>query len=863
MAIGKNIMELIFRVKADGAKKDIKQVGDGLKKVGIGGKVAQKGLGFMSKGFKGVGLAMKAAGIGLFVGLLSQLTGLFSQNQKTADTFSRIMIKLQPVFDAVGKVVEVLAAGLEKMVDWIVQAIDWIGGLIGLSTGFGDSVNASADALVNQRKKVQLLEAELGLLQLQYQREAELMRQIRDDESLSIQERIDANFELGKVLEQQLQHEKSVAMESLRLAELELSRNKENIDLQVELTNAKTKLAEIDERITGQRSEQLTNLNSLNRDRAAQQKEAATKREEQLKKEAEMLQNLIDLQNEDIETKKKAYKTINEQFDNAEEANKAQIDALEKRKKAELAALDASVQGAKKNIEAQKGVTAGIEEELVVLEDTNKKKKQSVEDLIQEEIKAFSAGSDNFSDYNKKIESVLIDKEEELLKRRQRTLAAEGDDRITSLEEYEKYMEEYIAITQDKYDDYIDELGYVNIYNRDQHNANIGVLEDSLTRIKNAASLTNDAIVATTEEQLNQSMQSAASSEQIIANSINKRLEIEKRYAKEIEATELSLDDTTLKLQEQADEKLFLHFETAQQKEIRLATEKYAELLGASKNNAEMTKRVEDDKVRALEKINQKYIDAQKVDKTEFNNYLKVQDKNAREKELMELEEHLAKVLAIEGLSDEEKLLAEEEYIRRWDELNDKHNEEDLEKKKAKQRELEDMALQGMNLMVAIAGENAKKELSILEKKFKNGEMSEKEYVKQKNAIEKKQAKKERNAALVQIAVDTARGISAAVKAGAGVPFPANIAAIATGVLSVLSGIAAAKAAMNESAGAGETDLPGDTDTDTGEDNTGAVPGITFGAAGSEQAPVQAYVVETDISNAQALQSELDLQSTL
>ena len=47
------------------------------------------------------------------------------------------------------------------------------------------------------------------------------------------------------------------------MAELELSSNQDNVDLQVALINAKNELADLDERITGQRSEQLTNLNAL------------------------------------------------------------------------------------------------------------------------------------------------------------------------------------------------------------------------------------------------------------------------------------------------------------------------------------------------------------------------------------------------------------------------------------------------------------------------------------------------------------------------------------------------------------------------------------------------------------------------
>jgi hypothetical protein len=47
--------------------------------------------------------------------------------------------------------------------------------------------------------------------------------------------------------------------------------------------------------------------------------------------------------------------------------------------------------------------------------------------------------------------------------------------------------------------------------------------------------------------------------------------------------------------------------------------------------------------------------------------------------------------------------------------------------------------------------------------------------------------------ALSQVVSDTARGITGAIAAGAGVPFPGNLAAIASGVAAVLSGVAQAK----------------------------------------------------------------------
>jgi len=122
--------------------------------------------------------------------------------------------------------------------------------------------------------------------------------------------------------------------------------------------------------------------------------------------------------------------------------------------------------------------------------------------------------------------------------------------------------------------------------------------------------------------------------------------------------------------------------------------------------------------------------------------------------------------------------------------------------------------------------------------------------------------------ALTSILIDTARGISGAIAAGAGLPFPANLGAIATGVASVLSGIAQAKAVFKKVKGGGNDDLdtPDNIQTAVAEQGIGAltpnIQAIDQPQLG-ESTPVQAFVVETEISNAQALQEELDLQATL
>jgi hypothetical protein len=123
---------------------------------------------------------------------------------------------------------------------------------------------------------------------------------------------------------------------------------------------------------------------------------------------------------------------------------------------------------------------------------------------------------------------------------------------------------------------------------------------------------------------------------------------------------------------------------------------------------------------------------------------------------------------------------------------------------------------------------------------------------------------------LAGILIDTAKGVSGAIAAGAGLPFPLNLGAIATGVASVLAGIANAKAVLGKVKGGGGTggDTSVNVPTAGGSTPQGLGPqdvnmeAIEQPELGTGQ-PTQAFVVENDISNAQALQQELDLQSTL
>ncbi len=136
-----------------------------------------------------------------------------------------------------------------------------------------ESAKATAE-LGNQAK---ISEAKLKGLVEQYDREAELQRQIRDDVSKSFEERIAANEELGRVLDEQSEAMLKLADISIAAAAAELRLNKDNIDAQVAYQEALNERAAIEAQITGFRSEQLVNLVALEKEQAEIQKENAKK----------------------------------------------------------------------------------------------------------------------------------------------------------------------------------------------------------------------------------------------------------------------------------------------------------------------------------------------------------------------------------------------------------------------------------------------------------------------------------------------------------------------------------------------------------------------------------------------------------
>ena len=243
-----------------------------------------------------------------------------------------------------------VATGLDE-----VQQKAALDGIANFAKNVQESTKASiaqADALVQLRKEVELAEVEQRKLMLQYQNEAELQRQIRDDISLTIKERQAANKRLGEILDEQIEKETELAEKRLELANAEIAVSGETTELLRQRAEAELELIDLQERITGQRSEQLTNQKQLEQElfdfrnelRLAEL-EGRDKEIEELQQHYDNLSEIARLAGEDrfeVEAQRaEALNDLNQKFyeedkQNAIKAAKEKADAEEKINQAKI-----------------------------------------------------------------------------------------------------------------------------------------------------------------------------------------------------------------------------------------------------------------------------------------------------------------------------------------------------------------------------------------------------------------------------------------------------------------------------------------------------------------------------------------------
>ena len=227
------------------------------------GKEAKQSFGEAETAVKGVKEEVRETGKGIKD--LIRGFGSLALITKATDAASEAFTQNQ-------KVVDVLNTGIFTVQIAVSNLIDYFTGAKSSLREAFSGVTAQARELVELQKLAALGEVQRIKLQFEYQTLAEQARQLRDDELLSIDERLAANKLLNDILEEQLAKEKQAVGAKVAAAQAEYNRiqNTENL---VALEQARVELIDIEERIISQTSEYLMNQRSLERERLDIQKQ--------------------------------------------------------------------------------------------------------------------------------------------------------------------------------------------------------------------------------------------------------------------------------------------------------------------------------------------------------------------------------------------------------------------------------------------------------------------------------------------------------------------------------------------------------------------------------------------------------------
>tara|TARA_R110000824_G_scaffold65291_1_gene170139 strand:+ start:1485 stop:3026 length:1542 start_codon:yes stop_codon:yes gene_type:complete len=281
---------------------------------------AKGGFKGMGLAIKGMGTALKAAGIGIVVALMAKLMQVFASNQKVVDTFNTTMTGLSIAFndlfrylddnyttikgylkglftDPLGELAKLgegiqqffinkmsgavtvlkgawtimsnltnpkkMAEGLALIAVGTLQAgkdiADIYADIESSVSNYIGTVTDQAKGLTALEKAARAAGTEYNLLNAEFLKEAELQRQIRDDVSKTFAVRIEANEELGRILEKQEELQRAAIQKQVDSALALHNIDKTNLDNKIAYQETLVAQAQLEEAIGGQRSEQLTN----------------------------------------------------------------------------------------------------------------------------------------------------------------------------------------------------------------------------------------------------------------------------------------------------------------------------------------------------------------------------------------------------------------------------------------------------------------------------------------------------------------------------------------------------------------------------------------------------------------------------
>jgi hypothetical protein len=261
---------------------------------------------------------------------------LGDKDPKTIKELRKNIKATQKDIDQVGK--DFIKSGkdiTDNFIEAATEVIDFGGKAVqNLSKISVTAAYEQASALVDARNNAAVAAAQQGRLVEIYDRQAETLRQIRDEERNSIPERIAANNKLKDVLDQQEKAMLRQADLQIQAAQMEYNKSK-TVENQVALTEAQANREGVLAQIQGLRSEQLANDLALQKEadeliKARTESEVTLSIERQkaeaefIKEEDRKIQKLIDISKQERELQ---LARLQEQIDIHKEGTQARLDA--------------------------------------------------------------------------------------------------------------------------------------------------------------------------------------------------------------------------------------------------------------------------------------------------------------------------------------------------------------------------------------------------------------------------------------------------------------------------------------------------------------------------------------------------------
>jgi len=426
-------------------------------------------------------LAIIATGIGALIILGVALFTALKNNESASNKFAKSLAGIKGIVNAVMSVLVPLGSFL---IDKIGAAFEFVGAaaekgmrlvskglaLIGFDKAaksvdnFTNSVKGSiqntqrladAEAKYNDQKRLSTK------IQLDFQKQAEKLRQIRDDESKGTAARIKANEQLGATLKKQQGAELSIANQALAIANLRIKlegKSKDNLDARAE---ALTTVSDIQERISGQESEQLANLNSLRKEAADKEKERRARAIEQQKKQLETTRLVFEAEVSTTEEKLKFYETYYAKLNVLEGgANKVKNAQDLSSKILEIAkgTIDGEIELQTKKIEANKTLDAQQRADLLAnAEFLRAEQTKRVEETILSEVDKAAALAEIQKGYLESVKTInqeFADGEKARAEEAKTLAALDAELRLLTLQE-QGYSESQLklAILKEQYDE--------------------------------------------------------------------------------------------------------------------------------------------------------------------------------------------------------------------------------------------------------------------------------------------------------------------------------------------------------------------------------------------------------------------------